>query len=158
MSNPSANNPTPLMEGPFCFIRGQKVMLDADLADLHQVSTKALNLAVRRNRNRFPEDFMFQLTADEAARLHPHLDAGGRPVEQTGEQPTLPYAFTDFGIAMLSLVLNGKLAIELSLAMMREVVQSGELSWDNITAALSAEPPKKRAGSFMQRAGAVNEY
>ena len=154
MSSPSANNPTPLMEGRVCFLRGQKVMLDADLADLHQVSTKALNLAVRRNRNRFPEDFMFQLTADEAERLHLRLDGAGQP----GEQPTLPYAFTDFGIAMLSLVLNGKLAIELSLAMMREVVQSGELSWDNITAALSAEPPKKRAGSFMQRAGAVNEY
>ena len=150
MSSPSAHNPTPLMEGRVCFLRGQKVMLDADLADLHQVSTKALNLAVRRNRNRFPEDFMFQLTADEAERLHLRLDGAG--------QPTLPYAFTDFGIAMLSLVLNGKLAIELSLAMMREVVQSGELSWDNITAALSAKPPKKRAGSFMQRAGAVNEY
>lgn len=153
MSNPSvtsANNPMPLMEGRICFIRGQKVMLDADLADLHQVSTKALHLAVRRNRNRFPEDFMFQLTADEVKRLHLRLDTRG--------QPTLRYAFTDFGIAMLSLVLKGKRAIELSLAMMRELAQHGEISWDNIIAALSAEPPKKRAGSFTQRAGAVNEY
>jgi hypothetical protein len=59
---------------------------------------------------------------------------------------------------MLSLVLKGKRAIELSLAMMRELAQHGEISWDNIIAALSAEPPKKRAGSFTQRAGAVNEY
>jgi len=90
--------------------------------------------------------------------LHLRLDTGRRPGKQTGEQPALPYAFTEFGIAMLSLVLNGKRAIELSLAMMREVVQSGEISWHDITAALSAEPRKKAACSFTQRAGAVNEY
>ena len=138
------------MAGRICFIRDQKVMLDSDLADLHQVSTKALNLAVRRNRSRFPEDFMFQLTAHEAEVLHLPLDEDG--------QRTLPYAFTEFGIAMLSSVLNGKRAIELSLAITRELVQSGELSWDNLIAALSPEPAKKPMGAFSARAGAVNEY
>ena len=144
------NDPTTLMAGRICFVRGQKVMLDSDLAYLHEITSKALALAVRRNRGRFPEDFMFQLTADEAERLQLPLDENGHR--------RLPYAFTAFGIAMLSSVLNGRRAIELSLAITRELVQSGELSWDNLIAALSPDTPKKRMGAFAPRAGAVNEY
>jgi hypothetical protein len=81
-------------------IRGQKVMLDSDLAELYQVATKALNQAVKRNLERFPADFMFQLTSNE-------LDAVNRSQIVTGSQkhrdPRLrPYAFTELGVAMLS--------------------------------------------------------
>src|SRR5436853_6430127 len=84
-------------------IRGEKVMLDADLAELYQVLTKNVNLAVRRNQERFPEDFMFQLTAEEAESLRFQI-ATSNP--SRGGRRYLPYAFTEHGVAMLSSVLR----------------------------------------------------
>ena len=145
----SATGPALLMEGRICFVRGQKVMLDADLADLHQVSLKSLNLAVRRNRSRFPEDFMFQLAAAEADRL--------RLPAVPGLRSSLPHVFTEQGIAMLSSVLQSKRAIELSIAIMRELAQNGDKAW---LRALDPSPATKRRGmgALTSRAGAVNEY
>jgi hypothetical protein len=75
-------------------VRGQKVMLDTDLAELYRVRTKSLNLAVKRNADRFPEDFMFQLTDDEAAGLRFHFETSKRG---RGGRRYLPYAFTEQG-------------------------------------------------------------
>src|SRR6266446_9781741 len=84
-------------------VRSQKVMLDTDLAELYRVPTKSLNLAVKRNADRFPEDFMFQLTDDEAAGLRFHFETSKR---RRGSSRYLPYAFTERGVAMLSSVLH----------------------------------------------------
>jgi hypothetical protein len=95
----------------------QKVMLDVDLADLYQVTTGNLNLAVKRNR--FPADFMFQLTKDENALvLQSAIAKKGR-----GGRQTLPYAFTELGVAMLSSVLNTERAVQINILIMRAFVR-----------------------------------
>lgn len=101
-------------------IRGQKVMLDSDLAVLYGVPTFRLNEQVKRNRKRFPEDFMFQLTGAEAAALTSQfaMSNNGR-----GGRRTLPYAFTEQGVAMLSSVLNSERAIEVNIAIMRAFIR-----------------------------------
>src|SRR5215831_16064430 len=93
-------------------IRGQKVMLDSDLADLYQVPTFRLNEAVKRNRDRFPEDFMFQLTKEEADALTSQfaMSKTGR-----GGRRTIPYVFTEHGVAMLSSVLNSHRAVQMNI-------------------------------------------
>jgi hypothetical protein len=101
-------------------IRGHRVLLDADLAVLYAVTTKRLNEAVRRNASRFPIDFMFQLSADEAAALrsqtaNPNLGRGGRRYE--------PYAFTEHGVAMLATVLRSTQAIAVSVEIIRAFVR-----------------------------------
>src|SRR5467141_622050 len=90
-------------------VRGQKVMLDTDLAELYRVPTKSVNLAVKRNSDRFPEDFMFQLTDDEAAGLRFHFETSKRG---RGGRRYLPYAFTEQGVAMLSSVLRSSRAVQ----------------------------------------------
>ena len=87
-------------------------MLDSDLADLYQVLTKHLNKAVARNRDRFPEDFMFQLTTEEAESLRFQI---GTSNEGRGGRRYLPYVFTEHGVTMLSSVLNSKRAIQVTL-------------------------------------------
>jgi len=105
-------------------IRGQKVMLDSDLAELYQVLTKNLNLAVRRNADRFPEDFMFQLTEQEAESLR--LQIATSNVGRGGRR-YLPYAFTEHGVAMLSAVLNSDRAVLMSIVIVRAFVRMREL-------------------------------
>ena len=95
-------------------IRGEKVMLDADLAKLYGVATKVFNQAVRRNPERFPEDFMFQLTEEEANNLRSQI-----VTSSWGGQRYRPHAFTELGVAMLSSVLKSKLAIQVNLDIMR---------------------------------------
>jgi hypothetical protein len=93
--------PVSVIESRIYLIRGQKVLLDADLANLYQVTTSNLNLAVRRNADRFPEDFMFQLSPEEFANLT--LQSA---TSSWGGRRYPPYAFTEQGVAMLSSVLN----------------------------------------------------
>jgi hypothetical protein len=104
-------------------IRSQKVMLDSGLADLYQVATKRLNEAVHRNLTRFPADFMFQLTADEAECLRSQIATsnGGR-----GGRRNRPYAFTELGVAMLSSVLNSERAVQMNIVIMRAFVKLRE--------------------------------
>ncbi len=101
-------------------IRGKAVMLDSDLADLYQVETRTLNQAVRRNSDRFPEDFMFQLAEEEAERLRSQIVISkiGR-----GGRRYAPYVFTEQGVAMLSSVLNSDIAIKANIQIMRAFVQ-----------------------------------
>ncbi|PYS57368.1 MAG: DNA-binding protein, partial [Acidobacteria bacterium] len=112
------------VERRILLIRGQKVMLDADLAELYGVPTKSLNLAVKRNAERFPEDFMFQLTGDEAAGLRFHFETSksGR-----GGRRYRPYAFTEQGVAMLSSVLRSLRAVQVNIAIMRTFVRLREM-------------------------------
>jgi len=99
--------------------RGEKVLLDADLAMLYCVETKALNRAVKRNLSRFPQDFMFQLTAEEADSLRCQI---GTSNEGRGGRRYLPYAFTEQGVAMLSSVLRSERAVQVNVAIMRAFV------------------------------------
>ncbi|MFA6923104.1 MAG: ORF6N domain-containing protein [Bacteroidales bacterium] len=111
-------------------IRGQKVMLDFDLANLYEVETKNLNLAVKRNIERFPADFMFQLTKDEweslrlqiATSNNNFLRLQNETLEKRGGRRYLPYAFTEQGLAMLSGILSSKKAITVNIAIMRAFV------------------------------------
>jgi hypothetical protein len=103
-------------------IRGHRVMLDVDLAELYGVTTKRLNEAVRRNAARFPNDFMFQLAPGEVESLRSQFaTSNGR-----GGRRYLPYAFTEQGVAMLSSVLNSKRAILVNISIMRAFVSLRE--------------------------------
>jgi hypothetical protein len=106
-------------------VRGQKVMLDSDLAALYQVTTGNLNLAVRRNQSRFPRDFMFVLTGDEAAGLvlQNAISKGGR-----GGRRTPPFAFTELGVAMLASVLNSERAVQMNIVIMRAFVRLRDIA------------------------------
>ncbi len=117
--------PVRLIESRIFLIRGHKVLLDADLATLYQVETKALNRAVKRNQDRFPEDFMFQLTVEEAEEALRYQI--GTSNEGRGGRRYRPYAFTEQGIAMLSSVLRSKRAIEVNIAIMRTFVRLRQL-------------------------------
>ncbi len=98
-------------------VRGQNVMIDSDLAELYEVETKNLNLAVRRNAARFPDDFMFQLTAAERDSLRFQF-----ATSSWGGRRTLPYVFTEQGVAMLSSVLRSERAVQVNIALMRAFV------------------------------------
>jgi hypothetical protein len=107
-------------------IRGQKVILDRDLAALYQVETKVLNQAVKRNIERFPEDFMFQLTLKEWREIAVNEDVtiltSQIVTSSWGGTRRLPYAFTEQGIAMLSSVLRSHVAIQMNINIMRAFV------------------------------------
>lgn len=109
-----------LIERRIYVIRGQKVMLDSDLAELYQVTTGNLNLAVRRNLNRFPPDFMFLLNKHEAKSLLLQI-----AIAKTGRggRQTPPYVFTEQGVAMLSSVLKSERAVQVNIAIMRAFVR-----------------------------------
>ena len=104
-------------------IRGKQVMLDRDLAILYGVETKVLNQAVKRNLERFPHDFMFQLTAQETKILRSQFVT----LEQGRYSKYYPYAFTEYGILMLSSVLNSDRAIEVNIQIMRTFTKIREM-------------------------------
>ena len=109
-----------MIEQKIYLIRGHKVMLDSDLAEMYDVATKVLLQAVKRNLNRFPADFMFQLNYQEVAALRSQFvtSKSGR-----GGRRYPPYAFTEQGVAMLSSVLNSERAIEVNIHIMRAFVK-----------------------------------
>ena len=114
-----------VIEGRIFMIRGHKVMLDSDLAELYAVPTKRLNEQVRRNITRFPSDFMFQLSEDEAASLRSQI---ATLKKRRGEhRKYLPYAFTEQGVAMLSSVLNSERAIHANIAIMGAFLKLREM-------------------------------
>jgi hypothetical protein len=99
-------------------LRGQRIMLDSDLAKLYDVETKRINEAVKRNLSRFPDDFMFQLTEKEWAILRSQI-----ATSSWGGSRRLPYAFTEHGILMLSSVLRSDIAIDVNIKIMRIFVK-----------------------------------
>jgi phage regulator Rha-like protein len=116
--------PSERLEKAILLIRGHKVMLDRDLAELYGVETGALNRAVKRNSQRFPEDFTFQITEEEAERLRCQTGISKRG---RGGRRYLPYVFTEQGVAMLSSVLNSERAIQVNIAIMRVFVRLREI-------------------------------
>jgi hypothetical protein len=123
MSEATALIPVDKIERAILQIRGRKVLLDADLAELYGVETKVLNQAVRRNLDRFPEDFMFQLTAEEKNEVVTNCDR----LQRLKFSPTPPSAFTEQGVAMLSSVLRSPRAIQTNIAIMRAFVRLREM-------------------------------
>lgn len=111
-------------------IRGQKVMLDRDLAELYNVTTSNLNKAVKRNIRRFPDDFMFQLTKAEFDELRTNL-IFQNGTSNWGGTRKLPYAFTEQGLAMLSGLLNSDIAIQVNINIMRAFVAIRQMIADN---------------------------
>jgi phage regulator Rha-like protein len=114
--------PQEIIESKILLLRGKKVMLDRDLAVLYEVETRGLNKAVKRNIDRFPEDFMFQLTNDEFDNLKFHFGTSS-----WGGTRKLPYAFTENGVAMLSSVLNSQRAIQVNIQIMRTFTRLREI-------------------------------
>jgi phage regulator Rha-like protein len=108
---------TPVIQQNIYEIRGNKVMIDRDLAKLYGVPTKSLNLSVKRNADRFPPDFLFQLTMEELSVLRFQNETS-----KWGGDRYLPYAFTELGVAMLSSVLNSQQAIQMNIVVMRTFV------------------------------------
>jgi hypothetical protein len=103
-------------------IRGERVMLDSALAELYQIPTFRLNEAVKRNKKRFPQDFMFQLTKEETANLTSQI-----AMSSYGGRRTQPFAFTELGVAMLSSVLNSDRAVQMNIVIMRTFVKLREM-------------------------------
>jgi DNA-binding PadR family transcriptional regulator len=122
------------------FVRGEKVMLDADLARLYGVTTGNLNKAVKRNQARFPGDFMFQLNDKETENL---IFQSGRSRGRGGRRHQ-PYAFTEQGVAMLSSVLNSERAVQVNIAIMRTFVQLRRLMDSNRELARKIEALEKK--------------
>jgi phage regulator Rha-like protein len=119
---PVMNNLVPIevIESKIYMVRGRKIMLDRDLAKLYGVKTKVLNQAVKRNKARFPEDFMFQLTKEEAEEILLFSSRSQLVTLKRGQNiKYLPYAFTEQGVAMLSSVLNSERAIQVNIQIMR---------------------------------------
>lgn len=124
MKDDSELVPIELIQSKIMVIRGERIMIDRDLAELYGVSTKALNQAVTRNRRRFPPDFMFRVTKEEKDELVTNCDRF-RPLKHSS---VMPRAFTEQGVAMLSSALNSDRAIDVNIAIMRAFVQLRKIS------------------------------
>ncbi|MDP2794344.1 MAG: ORF6N domain-containing protein [Sulfurisoma sp.] len=127
-------------------IRERRVMLDVDLADLYGVETRALNQAVKRNQDRFPEDFMFRLTAAEKQEVITKCDHLAR----LKYSPNLPYAFTEHGALMLGNVLKSSRAVEVSLLVVRTFVELREMLAGHKELAAKLEQLERKVGSHDQ--------
>jgi hypothetical protein len=121
--------PTDQIQPLILMVRGHRVLLDRDLALLYGVETKALNQAVRRNRDRFPADFMFQLTAGELVELNRSQIVTGS--QKHRDPRSRPYAFSEQGVAMLSSVLRSKRAVAVNIEIMRTFVRLREMLASN---------------------------
>jgi hypothetical protein len=157
-----------------CYVRGEKVMLDLDLAALYGVATKVLNQAVRRNQGRFPDDFMFQLTTEELLILKSQFvtsssqdiaaQSAGKNSSQIvtgskrhGGRRYRPYAFTEQGVAMLSSILNSDRAVKMNIAIMRAFVKLRQALDANRELARKFKELEKRVGRHDEEIAAVLE-
>jgi hypothetical protein len=124
-------------------VRNQKVMLDSDLASLYQVETKQLKRQVKRNIERFPEDFMFELTLEEYESLRSQFGT----LKQGAHSKYLPIVFTEQGVTMLSSVLNSKQAINVNIQIMRIFTKVRQMLTDNLSVKLEIEVIKTKLAS-----------
>jgi hypothetical protein len=131
-----------LVANKIYLIRGKRVMLDRDLAELYEVETRVLNQAVSRNMERFPAAFMFQLTKDEFEILKSQF-----VTSSWGGTRKLPYVFTEQGVAMLSSVLRSKKAIQVNIQIMMVFTKVREMLVDNLSLQLDIEKIKKKLES-----------
>lgn len=135
------------------YIRGQKVMLDKDLAQLYRVETGNLNKAVYRNIKRFPPDFMFQLTAEEARNLMFQIG-----ISSWGGNRMLPHVFTEQGVAMLSGVLNSDRAVQVNIQIMRVFTEIRKMLFDNTELRLAIEEIRKKTENNTKNIEVVFQY
>lgn len=146
--------PVERIEKAILFFRGQKVLVDSDLAALYDVETKALNRAVKRNIERFPEDFMFQLTKEEWEILRCHIGtSNGKTPLRLQDRPSIsssggrrypPYVFTEQGVAMLSSVLRSDRAVKVNIEIMRAFVRLREILASNSELARKLDALEKK--------------
>ena len=132
--------PDGIIVNKILFIRNKKVMLDKDIAELYGVSTKRLNEQVKRNKKRFPEDFMFQLTQREKDEVVANCDH----LKNLKYSPNLPYVFTEHGAVMLASILNSERAIEMNIQIVRIFTQIRELLLTNKDILLKLEQLEKK--------------
>jgi hypothetical protein len=144
------------IEEKIYLIRGQKVMLDSDLAKVYQVATKVLNQAVKRNLHRFPEDFMFQLTEDEFAKLRNWSQFVTSSKKHRGASYR-PYAFTEHGAVMLASVLNSQTAIEASINVVRAFVKMRSILALHQDLAERIEKLEKTTGKHDQKFAVISQ-
>ena len=137
--NQQIHIPEALVTSKIYVIRNKKIMLDRDLAELYEVETRVLNQAVNRNLERFPEEFMFQLTSEEFEILISQI-----VTSSWGGTRKMPYAFTEYGVAMLSSVLRSKRAIEVNIQIMLIFSKIREMLLDTLSIKLDIEKIKRR--------------
>ncbi len=142
-----------LVTSKIYIVRDKKVMLDRDLADLYEVETRALNQAVSRNLTRFPEEFMFQLSPDEFEILISQI-----VTSSWGGTRKMPFAFTEYGVAMLSSVLRSKRAIQVNIQIMLVFSRIREMLIDSLSIKLDIEEIKKRLHNQDQNLELVFSY
>jgi hypothetical protein len=157
-----------------CYVRGEKVLLDVDLAALYGVTTKVLNQAVRRNRVRFPSDFMFQLTTEELRILRSQIvtsSSQGAVDQEAGKNSSQivtsskrhggrryrPYVFTEQGVAMLSSMLNSDRAVGVNIAIMRAFVRLRQTLDANRELARKFDQLERRVGKHDEEIAAILE-
>lgn len=132
--------PVEIIEKKILLIRGEKVMLDADLAELYGVEVKQLKRQVRRNIDRFPSDFMIQMSKEEYESLRSHFGT----LKRGEHSKYLPYAFTEQGIAMLSSVLNSDRAVKVNIEIMRAFVRLRQMLASNAELARKLDALEKK--------------
>ncbi|MCP3931130.1 MAG: ORF6N domain-containing protein [Bacteroidetes bacterium] len=139
-------NELQLIQSKIYELRGQRVMLDFDLAEMYKVETRVLNQSVKRNIERFPEDFMFQLTTDEWEGISSQFVMTSRSKRP---KSALPLAFTEHGVVMLSSILRSDIAIQTSVLIVRAFVAIRQLI---------ANPPANRVGELEKQMKELKEY
>lgn len=147
------NLPDEIVLSKIYLIRGHKVMLDSDLAELYNVETKVLNQAVNRNEYRFPDDFMFKLTDNEWANLKSQI-----VTSSWGGKRKLPYVFTEHGVLMLSSVLNSRRAIEVNILIVRVFTKIRQMLMDNTDIRLKLEKIEKKADNNSKNIDVLFRY
>jgi hypothetical protein len=145
--------PDEIISSRIYLIRGKKVIIDQDLAKLYQVDTKVLKQAVRRNIERFPEDFMFELSNQEFTILRSQI-----ATSSWGGTRYAPMVFTEQGVAMLSSVLNSAYAIMVNIQIMRVFTKVRELLVDNLSIRLEIEEIRKQLGNHDKNIELVFSY
>ena len=145
--------PDEIITNKIYLIRNQKVMLDKDLAELYQVETKQLKRQVRRNNERFPEDFMFELTKSELDNLRSQFGTSSH-----GGNRYTPLVFTEQGVAMLSSVLNSPRAIAVNIKIIRVFSKIREMLTDSLSLKLEIEEIKKKVSNQSKNIELVFNY
>ena len=145
--------PDDIISSKIYLIRNQKVMLDKDLSELYVVETKQLKRQVRRNLERFPEDFMFELSQQEFDNLRSQFGTSS-----WGGSRYMPMAFTEQGVAMLSSVLNSPTAIKVNIQIIRVFTKIREMLTDTLSMKLELEEIKKKLSNHTQNIELVFNY
>ena len=141
--------PEEIIVGKILLIRNKKVMIDRDLAELYGLTTKQMNQQVKRNLNRFPEDFMFQLTAEEKEEVVTNCDH----LKSLKYSPVLPYVFTEHGAVMLASVVNSERAIAVNILIVRIFTQMREMLLTHKDILLKLEQLERKATERKRRLG-----